>query len=78
MYMEDEAILAGLKRVGQNIFGLRCDRQISLGELSEQTNLSVKYLRKIEDGKCCDVDLFELKLIADCLGVKIDELFKGL
>jgi len=65
-----------MQKLGQNIQRIRNEKQITIKELSNITQIRVEYLRKIESGKAYGVLLDKhLLKIAMGLNIKIKELF---
>lgn len=63
-----------MESVNQKIRKIRRERDITLKELSEKTNLSVSFLSQFER-EVSSITLVSLKRIADALGVAMKELF---
>lgn len=57
------------------IKNIRERKNISLYKLSQMTDISRTYLRKIENNESCNPSISILQLIADSLEVKIKDLF---
>lgn len=67
-----------LKKLGKNITNLRKQQNLSIKELSAKSNISAKYLLKIENGEAIKVSskhIFYLKLALD---VSFKDIFKNL
>ena len=54
---------------------IRMKKNISLYKLSQMTDISRTYLRKIENNEVCNPSLHILQLIADALDVGVKSLF---
>ncbi len=67
-----------LKKLGKNITNLRKQQNLSIKELSLKSNISAKYILKIENGEAVRVTpkhIFYLKLALD---VSFKDIFKNL
>ena len=63
-------------RIGRNIAKLRHDKNMTQKELANSIGISVRHLRRIEDGEILHPNVKVLVRIAYVLGVTINELEK--
>jgi transcriptional regulator with XRE-family HTH domain len=65
------------KHVGATIRELRLKRKLSQDVFAERSGLHRAHVGEIERGES-NVTIQKLKIVADTLGVKIDDLVRGL
>ena len=58
-----------LEVLGKNMHDIRYEKNMSLLELAEKTNLDIDKLRKFEAGEYSGLDMRHHSIIADGLGV---------
>lgn len=70
-----DSIIIVFKLLGMHIKRLREERNISLQELSEKTNIRKEYLNRIENGNAYSIKLnTHLVKIAKVMNVKLSDL----
>lgn len=63
-------------KVGRRIRGIRVSQGIPQGQLADMAHMTKSYMSEIEAGKK-NLTLRSTAKIADCLGVTLEELFRG-
>lgn len=67
-----------LKKLGKNITNLRKQQNLSIKELSAKSNISAKYLLKIENGEAVKVSSKHIYCLKLALKVSFKDFFKNL
>ena len=70
-------IILKLKRIGITLKNIRESKNISIKELSENTGIKEKYLKKIEAGAAVRFSLSHLERIIKVLDTEIEEVIRG-
>ena len=60
--------------MGANIKKARLKQSLSQNQLAFETNLTREFINKVESGKY-NISVKKLSKIADCLGIKLKDLF---
>ncbi len=64
-------------KVGRRIRDIRLSQGIPQGQLADMAHMTKSYMSEIEAGKK-NLTLRSAAKIADCLGVPLEELFRGI
>lgn len=67
-----------LEILGKNMHDIRYEKNMSLQELAEKTNIDLEKLRKFEAGEGSGLDIRHYPIIADGLDVGIEKLYKNI
>ena len=64
--------------LGKNMHDIRFEKNVSLQELAEKTNIDIEILRKFESGEYSEIKIEQYPLIAHVLDVSLQEMTKGI
>ncbi len=64
--------------LGKNMHDIRFEKNISLKELAQKTNIDVEILKNFEAGVSSDIKFEQYYLIANALDVSFQEITKGI
>lgn len=76
--MTEEEILEKFKIFGENVRKYRLQKNLTIKELSEKTDITEKYLNRIENGIAKRLNVSHIFDIAHALGVFPHELCEGI
>ena len=64
--------------LGKNLHDIRFEKNVSLQELAEKTNIDIEILRKFESGEPSEIKIEQYPQIAQALDVSFHEMIKGI